>query len=66
MSDSDTLSDMAKKTEKTVPVHARLSESDVAEVDKAANEQPIPVSRSYMLAIIVRQWADKRRSPKKR
>jgi hypothetical protein len=57
---------MAKKSEKTVPIHARLTESDVAEIERAAKEQPIPVSRSYMLAIIVRQWADKRRSPKKR
>jgi hypothetical protein len=57
---------MAKKSEKTVPIHARLSESDVAEIDKAASEQPIPVSRSYMVALIVREWRDKRRSPKRK
>lgn len=65
MSDLDTLSDMAKK-EKTVAIHARLSESDVAEVDKAAERQPIPVSRSHMIALIVRDWINRRRSPKKR
>jgi L-aminopeptidase/D-esterase-like protein len=66
VSDLDNLSGMAKK-QTTVPVYARLPESDVAEVDKAAEQQkPFAVSRSLMIATIVREWADKRRSPKKR
>jgi hypothetical protein len=66
VSDSDTLSGMAKK-EKTTPVHARIPDSDVAEVDKAAEQRkPFAVSRSLMIATIVREWADKRRSPKKK
>jgi hypothetical protein len=66
VSDLNTLSGMAKKSEKTVPIYARLSESDVDELDKAAAEQkPFAVSRSLMVAMIVREWADKRRSPKK-
>jgi hypothetical protein len=66
VSDSDTLPGMAKK-EKTVPIHARLPESDVAAVDKAAGEQkPFAVSRSLMIATIIREWASRRRSPKKR
>jgi hypothetical protein len=58
VSDSDTLPGMAKK-EKTVPIHARLPDSDVAEVDKAAGEQkkPFAVSRSLMIATIIREWA---------
>lgn len=65
MSDLDTLAGM-KKSEKTVPIYARIPESDVAELDKAASEQPIAVSRSMMIALIVREWASKRRPPKKR
>jgi hypothetical protein len=62
VSDFDTVACMAK--EKTVPIHARLAESDVAAVDKASEEQPIPVSRSHMIALIVREWVKKRLPPK--
>jgi hypothetical protein len=55
---------VSKKQVKTVPVHARIPESDVAEVDKAADEEL--VSRSNMLARIVREWVKRRLSPKKR
>lgn len=57
---------MAKKQEKTVPIYARVLESDVAVLDRVAAEQPIAVSRSHMIALIVRAWADKQRSPKKK
>jgi len=56
---------MAKK-ETTVPIYARLPKSDVDELDKAAEQQSIPVSRSMMVALIVREWVQNRRSPKKR
>jgi hypothetical protein len=56
---------MAKKM-KTVPIHARLPESDVTELEKAASEQPIPVSRSMMIALVVREWVQRRQSPKKK
>lgn len=61
---SDNLSGMAK-TEKTVPIYARLTETDVAAVDKAAAKQPIAVSRSHMIALIVREWVSKQRPPRK-
>jgi len=64
VSGSDILDGMKKK--KTVPIRARLPESDVAELDKAASEQPIPVSRSMMVALIVREWIQSRQSPKKK
>ena len=59
------MGDVAKKPVKTVPIHARLPEPDVAELDKAAAQQPIPVSRSMMIALIVREWAVKRLGQKK-
>lgn len=62
MSDLDTIAGMAKKF-KTVPVHARIPESDVAEVDKAAEEEL--ASRSTMIARIVREWVKRRLSLKK-
>lgn len=64
VSDSDIVDGMKKV--KTVPIHARLSESDVAALDKAASEQPIPVSRSMMVALIVREWLQRQQSPKKK
>ena len=65
MSDLDTIDGMKKKVE-TVPVHARLPQSDVEEVDRAANEEL--TSRSNMLARIVREWVKGRlkTSPKKK
>lgn len=65
MSDLITLDDMSKK-QKTVPIHARLVESDVSEVDRAATEQPISVSRSMMIALIVRDWVKRRLAQKKK
>jgi hypothetical protein len=64
VSDTDTVDGMKKV--KTVPIHARLSESDVAALDKAAGEQPIPVSRSMMVALVVREWVLRQQSSKKR
>lgn len=64
VSDAVILDGMSKKV-RTVAVHARIPASDVAEVDKAADEEL--VSRSNMIARIVREWAKVRqRSPKKR
>ena len=62
MSDSDIIADVAKKLVKTVPIHARVPESDVALVDKAAAAEL--TSRSLMVARIIREWA-KRMKPKK-
>lgn len=62
MSDLDILDGMAKKI-RTVPVHARIPESDVAKVDEAAADEL--TSRSTMIARIVREWA-KRLKPKPR
>ncbi len=62
MSEVDTLDGMKKI--KTVTIHARLPESDVAEVDKAAGEELS--SRSNMLARIVREWARRRLSTKRK
>lgn len=65
MSDAVILDAMSRKNIRTVPVHARIPESDVAELDKAAEVELI--SRSNMIARIVREWAKQRqRSPKKR
>lgn len=64
--DSDTFAGMAKKKEKTVSIHARVVESDAAEIKKSADNQPIPVSTSYMVAMIIREWANRQRSPKKK
>jgi metal-responsive CopG/Arc/MetJ family transcriptional regulator len=61
--DSDTINGMSKRV-RTVAVHARIAEEDVAEIDKAADEEL--TSRSNMLARIVREWAKRRASPKKR
>lgn len=72
MSDSIIIDGMSKKKTRTVPVHARIAESDVAEVDKAADQNG--VTRSLMISLIVRQWVNGRvdllqrpsqRSPKK-
>lgn len=64
VSDSIILGGMKNKA-KTVPIYARLLESDVSEVDKAANEQPIPVSRSMMIALIIRDWIKRKMHSKK-
>jgi len=44
---------------KTIPIRARITEADVAALDKAASQQDIPVTRSMMVAIIVREWLKK-------
>ncbi len=62
VSDSINLDGMAKKF-RTVTVHARLPESDVAKVDEAAAEELS--TRSQMIARIVREWV-KRLKPKPR
>jgi hypothetical protein len=61
VSDADILDGMAKT--KTVTVHARIPAPDVAEVDKAAEEELS--TRSNMLARIVREWAKRRQLPPK-
>ena len=64
MSDSVTIADVSKKKFKTVPVYARIPEPDVAELDRAADEEL--VSRSTMIARVVREWVRRRLPPKKR
>jgi hypothetical protein len=54
------------KKEKTVLIHARIPEADAAEVQRAAEEQPIAASFSRMVALIIRDWANRRRSQKKK
>ena len=66
VSDCDTLPDMAKK-EKSVAIHARVPQSDVDVLDKVAGEQMVPVTRSMLVATIIREWVENRRqSPKKK
>jgi len=55
---------VSKKKFKTVPVYARIPEPDVAELDRAADEEL--VSRSTMIARVVREWVRRRLPPKKR
>jgi hypothetical protein len=64
VSDMVTLDAVSKKPVRTVPVHARIPTSDVAEVDKAADEEL--VSRSNMLARIVSAWVKQRLSQKQK
>lgn len=63
MLDSDTI-DCMKKPIKTVPVHARIPEEDIAKVDDAAAEEL--TSRSNMIARIVREWARRLTSKKRK
>jgi hypothetical protein len=42
-----------------VPIHARVDSVDVAELDAGADEQLI--TRSQVVAQIIREWADRRR-----
>ena len=58
MSDLITIDAMKHKS-KTVPVSLRLTESDMAVVDSAAQGQRVPVSRSMMLTAIIHEWAAK-------
>lgn len=44
-----------KTKEQTVPIYARLPQSDVALIDKAAKEEK--ESRSAMVARVIREWA---------
>jgi hypothetical protein len=56
----DTMPVMADNT--TVPIYARVSKADLKIVDKAAKDnKPFEVSRSLMIATIIREWADARR-----
>jgi hypothetical protein len=65
VSDPVILDAMSRKHIRTVTIHARIPESDVAAIDKAADEELI--SRSSMMARIVREWVKQRqKSPKKR
>jgi hypothetical protein len=65
VSDTDTMAGMSKV--KTVPIQVRVTESDVAALDKAAQGwKPLPVTRSLLVAMIVREWVEKRQSPKKK
>ena len=64
MSDSVILDAVSKKPIRTVTVHARIPEPDVAELDKAAEEEIS--TRSNMIARIVREWAKQRRRPPKK
>ena len=55
--------DKAGKADKVdrvkIPIHARVDSVDVAELDAAAEEQLI--TRSQVVAQIIREWADRRR-----
>lgn len=64
MSDFATLDDMSKKPIRTVPIHVRLHESDVAEIDRIADDELM--TRSQLVARIVREWIKKRLPPKRR
>jgi metal-responsive CopG/Arc/MetJ family transcriptional regulator len=57
VSDSNTIGSMKQKV-KTVPIYARIPESDVDELDRAANEELN--SRSNMIARVIREWVRNR------
>lgn len=40
----------------SVNVQGRLTLAEVAELDAAANEQPIPVTRAALISHILREW----------
>lgn len=45
-----------------VNIYARVSAEDIATVDHAAEtHKPLPVSRSMMIAMIIREWGDRKR-----
>lgn len=46
---------MTVKHIKTVPIHARVAESDVQMIDRAAEDNL--TTRSNMVARIIREWA---------
>ena len=43
-----------------IPIHARVDAGDVAELDAAREEQM--VTRSQLVAQLIRDWADRRRN----
>lgn len=57
------ISDMPRRpdTDKTA-MHARVTKTDLAEVDACARDEMI--TRSQVVARILRQWADQRRAAK--
>lgn len=53
---------MAKRTgDGTINVQARLAPVEVAELDRAAAEQTIPVSRAALVSFVLREWLKRRR-----
>lgn len=61
---SGTIAGMVKENVRTVPVHARIAEADIAVVDRVATEERS--SRSKIIARLVAEWARQQASPKKR
>lgn len=46
-----------------IPIHARVDPADLSELDAAADEELI--TRSQVVARIIREWADGRRDSEK-
>ena len=68
MSAVATISRMSKESDSknSVPIAIRLSESEAAELDEAADAQAIPVKRATLVTHIVREWLRERRDGKGR
>lgn len=49
------------KDSKTTPVSTRLNASQIAELDKAAEEQPFKPTRSVVVAQIIQEWIERRK-----
>ena len=46
----------------SVNVQGRLSVTEAAELDRAAESQPIPVTRAALVSHILRKWLEDRRA----
>jgi hypothetical protein len=49
---------------KSIPVQGRLTPDEVAELDRAAADQSVPVDRSTMISFVLRKWLESQRGHK--
>jgi hypothetical protein len=50
-----------KQVEGSVNIQGRLTERETDELDAAAADQPVPVTRSALVSHILREWLRQRR-----
>jgi hypothetical protein len=49
-----------EQKEQSTTIHAKIATSDLEKVDEAADlQKPFAISRSRMIAIIVREWVNR-------